>query len=198
MTTPPPGAPDSAAGPDVHRQIAALLEIVGSLESRLSRLAKLVARTNNSRGDDASAPAPWVWFNPPTAAGGDPHRSEDPRFTVDNFVAWFNLTYRGIDGGRAKPIPDCWREHPGLAMEVACLAHSWRSANIGPEASARDAQAWHHQWRPGFSDRLARDWVPADCLDDHHLPGGPAPRADRFTLAEQHTQAPQLDADPPT
>lgn len=62
----------------------------------------------------------------------------------------------------------------------------WRSANIGPSASIREAQYWLHQWRPGFAERLARDWVHADCWDDVHHGAGALPREDRFTVAESH------------
>jgi hypothetical protein len=68
-------------------------------------------------------------------------------------------------------------------MEVANLAYSWRAANIGTSASPREAQYWHHQWRPGFTDRLAREWVHTDCVDGEHR-AGMAERADRYTLAE--------------
>ncbi|MGW4527890.1 hypothetical protein [Amycolatopsis sp. NPDC004378] len=178
-------------------QIKALTEIIGTLaqnlrrvEGKVNQLAKKAAdEAKNDEEEDPTAPAAWVWFTPPAAAEDDPDGDEDPRFTVENFVAWFNLTFVGVDGGRARPIPPCWRQHPGLAMEVASLAYSWRAANIGPEASERDAQYWLHQWRPGFSDRLAREWVRPDCLDGDHRDDGPAPRADRFELAEQHAAA---------
>jgi hypothetical protein len=68
-------------------------------------------------------------------------------------------------------------------MEVANLAYSWHAANIGASVSPREAQYWHHQWRPGFTDRLAREWVHTDCVDGEHR-AGMAERADRFTLAE--------------
>jgi hypothetical protein len=76
-----------------------------------------------------------VWFTPPAAAEDDPDTDDDPRITVNSFVAWYNVTYIGVEGSRAKPIPDCWRQHPGLAMEVANLAYSWRTANLGHSAS---------------------------------------------------------------
>jgi hypothetical protein len=94
-------------------------------------------------------------------------------------VVWFNATFVGVDGGRAKAIPECWRRHPGLAMEVAALAYSWRDANLGPTAASRDAQYRLHQWRPGFADRL-RDWVHSDCLDCDHQSAGAPPQRNRF------------------
>ncbi len=70
-------------------------------------------------------------------------------------------------------------------MEIANLTYSWRAANIGQAASPREAQYWHHQTRPGFTDRLTREWVHADCIDSEHRVAGAAERPDRFTVAEQ-------------
>ena len=188
---------DDARGSDLDRQITALTEIVGALATTVSQLNARVdrltrANRSNGQGDkgdgndeeqDNHDPAAWVWFTPPAAA------EDDPRITVDNFVAWYNVTYVGVEGSRAKPIPDCWRQHPGLTMEVANLAYSWRAANIGQAASPREAQYWHHQSRPGFTDRLTREWVHTDCVDGEHRAAGVDERADRFTPAEQQPSA---------
>lgn len=194
---------DDICGSDLDRQITALTEIVGALATTVSQLNARVdrlAKTNRSRGQgdrddghdeeqDNHDPAAWVWFTPPAAAEDDPDTDDDPRITVGNFVAWYNMTYVGVEGSRAKSIPDCWRQHPGLAMEVANLAYSWRAANIGPSASVREAQYWHHQWRPGFTDRLTREWAHTECLDGEHRAAGPGERPDRFTLTEQEPAA---------
>lgn len=195
MTGPTPAG--THQGPDRDGQIKALIELVGTLaqnlrrlESKVNRAAKKAAEeARNDEDEDPAAPAPWVWFAPPAAAEDDPDGDDDPRCTVENFVGWFNATFVGLDGGRARPIPPCWRQHPGLALEVASLAYSWRAANIGPEASERDAQYWLHQWRPGFSDRLVREWASPDCLDGDHRDNGAPPRPDRFAAAEQHAAA---------
>jgi hypothetical protein len=182
---------DNARGSDVDRQITALTEIAGALAATVSQVNDRVDqldKAHRSRGPDDTGdghePADWVWFSPPTGAEDDPDTT-DPRVTVDNFVAWYNTTYVGVDGSRATRIPDCWRQHPGLAMEIANLAYSWRAANTGPSPKPRDAQYWHHQWRPGFTDRLHREWVHADCIDSQHRAAGAGERPDRFTLAEQ-------------
>jgi hypothetical protein len=186
---------DEARGIDVDRQITALTEIVGALAATVSQLRDRVDqldKANRSRGQedtsDGHEPAAWVWFSPPTGAEDDP-AATDPRITVESFVAWYNTTYVGVDGSRATSIPGCWRQHPGLAMEIASLAYSWRAANIGPSAQPRDAQYWHHQSRPGFTDRLNREWVHADCIDSQHRATGADERPDRFTLAEQQRPA---------
>ncbi len=177
----------TADASDLDGQINALAEIVGALAATVSQLNTRVdklTRANRPSGDghdqeqDNHDPAAWVWFTPPAAA------EDDPGITVDNFVAWYNVTYVGVEGSRAKFIPDCWRQHPGLAIEVANLAYSWRAANIGPSASPREAQYWHHQWRPGFTDRLTREWVHTDCIDNEHRAAGAAERPDRFTVED--------------
>ena len=182
---------DDARRIDIDHQITALTEILGALAATVSQLSARVDqldKANRSRGQDTTGdghePATWVWFSPPTGTEDDP-AATDPRITVESFVAWYNTTYVGVEGSRAKPIPGCWRQHPGLAMEIATLAYSWREANIGPSAKPRDAQYWHHQWRPGFTDRLNREWTHADCLDSEHRAAGAAQRPDRFTLAEK-------------
>src|SRR6266567_1957064 len=144
---------------DRDQQIQALLEIVGKvagdqrrLEGHLNRLTKLLReRDRTPEGEnepDPNAPAPWVWYSP--AAPDDPaeNAEEDPRVFVVNFVAAYNTMFAGIEGGRAKPIPGCWEEHPGLAMEVASLAYSWRAANTGPAARVRDNNADATGWSP--------------------------------------------------
>ncbi|MDT7783023.1 MAG: hypothetical protein QOF58_1442 [Pseudonocardiales bacterium] len=192
MSNPTDPAEPGAVPGDRDAQIEALTGIVETLTRKLRRVettlneltAKPPADTEDEE-EDPFAPAAWVWFTPPAAAENDPEGEEDPRFTIDNFTAWYNLTFVGVDGGRARPIPACWRQHPGLAMEVAALAYSWRAANIGPNATERDAQQWLHQWRPGFADRLTRDWAHTDCLDGDHRDDGTDTRSDRFELADQ-------------
>ncbi|WP_309111964.1 hypothetical protein [Saccharothrix sp.] len=189
MTEQPTVSPTGGDGH--HTQIAALTEIVGALARTLRRVeAKVNQQAGMPVDDDTAEPAAWVWFTPPAAAEDDPASDEDPQATIDNFVAWYNVTFVGIDGGRSRPIPPCWRLHPALSMEIAALAHTWRAANIGPRANERDAQFWLHQWRPGFSDRLVRDWVHPDCFDGSHRDEGPPPRANRFELADHHAQPP--------
>jgi hypothetical protein len=152
--------------PTVDEQISALTEIVGTLAKALSHLSgrvdRLAAQPAAKKEADEDEPAAWAWSSPSAAD------KDNPQEVVNNFVAFYNLTYVGIDGSKAKPIPACWREHPGLAVEVVNLTYSWRAANLGSTANARDAQYWHHQWRPGFADRLVREWVHADCVDGEH------------------------------
>ncbi|HET6285785.1 MAG TPA: hypothetical protein VFG15_03410 [Amycolatopsis sp.] len=187
--------PQHPASGSRDTQVKALIEIVGALAQNLRRVERKVGQSSGKKSgsdeeeDDLSEPGAWVLFTPPAAAEDDPASDQDPRRTIENFVTWYNLTFVGVDGGRARPIPDCWRQHDGLAMEVATLAYSWRAANVGPGATPRDAQQWLHQWRPGFSDRLVRDWVLPDCLDGDHRDTGSPPRPDRFDLAEQHAAA---------
>lgn len=177
-------SPENSPGNDLDRQIKALTEIVGALASRVSQLDARVdkpapAKRSDGQDDepDSERPAAWVWFTPPEVTENHPD-------TVHNFVTWYNATYVGLDGSRAKPIPSCWWQHPGLAMEVATLAHSWRAANIGPSANPREAQSWHHQWRPGFTERLAREWAHPDCIDGEHRTVGAPERADRFVATK--------------
>ncbi|SDD56368.1 hypothetical protein [Actinokineospora iranica] len=169
-------------------QIAALAEILEQVEERLHDLEAKVDALGNQEPAERKPhePAPWVWYSPPAAAEDDPDSDLDPRFTVDNFIGWYNTTLVGTDGSSARPIPDCWRQHTGLALEVAALAYSWREANMGKGATARDAQYWLHQWRPAFTDRMTRNWVHPDCLDGKHRRSPLAPRSDRFTLSEEH------------
>lgn len=175
---------------EIDHQISTLTEIVSTLTTTISHLSDRVDQIDNANKshdhnatDDTHEPAPWVWFTPPTGA------EDNPQLTVDNFVTWYNITYIGLQGSRATPIPDCWRQHPGLAMEIATLAHSWHAANLGPSANPREAQYWHHQWRPGFTDRLAREWVHTDCIDGDHRTTGVDDRPDRFTRTDQRPSA---------
>jgi hypothetical protein len=181
---------DDNRSSEIDSQISALTEIVSALAATVAQLNDRVEhldKTSRSRDHSDTGeppePAAWVWFTPPAAAEDNSDTTTDPRSTVDNFVAWYNTIYIGVEGSRATRIPSCWRAHPGLAMEIATLAYSWRAANIGPTASPREAQYWHHQWRPGFTDRLTREWVHTDCTDGDHRATGAAEQEDRFTLA---------------
>lgn len=176
----------TGTAPRVDSQIQALTGIVGALAKSVSNLSARVElfaidlrrSTGERAGRQDDDPAPWVWFHPPASAERD--SDQGPETTIANFVTFYNATYVGQDGTRAKPIPPCWQRHPGLAMEVASLAYAWRAANLGADASEREAQHWHHQWRPGFADRLVREWVHTDCLDAEHRPGGSGERPSRF------------------
>jgi hypothetical protein len=218
--SPPPSKPNTrsrgsgtgGAGGGRDQQIAAILEIVGNLvrdqrrlEGQFNRLVKTLREQERASKDeteddvDPNAPAPWVWFSPPAPdepeTGDEEDFEEDPQVFVTNFVAWYNVTFVGIEGGRAKAIPACWESHPGLAMEVASLAYTWRTANLGPEASIKEAQYFLHQWRPGFADRLVRDWVHTDCVDGQHQAVGARTRDNRFVVNQQPA-APPLPSSP--
>ncbi|MEY8042350.1 hypothetical protein AB8O55_23320 [Saccharopolyspora cebuensis] len=180
---------EGARAEDLDKQISALTEVVGGLASKVNKLRDRIDTLENGRPADADddakehdQPGTWVLFTPPAAAEDGRHRKDghDPNWTLDNFVAWFNATYVGLAGGPTKPIPECWRHHPGLAMEVATLAYTWRRANVGDTANVRDAQYWHHTWRPGFAARLT-DWCHTHCLDGRHRETGSPVRPDRFT-----------------
>lgn len=195
------------------QQIGAVLEIVGKLvrdhrrlEGQFSRLVTMLREQERAAKDkteddvDPNAPAPWVWFSPPAPdvpEEGEQDFEEDPQVFVGNFAAWYNVTFVGIEGGRAKAIPDCWESHPGLAMEVASLAYAWRAANLGPAASIKEAQYWLHQWRPGFQDRLVRDWVHSDCVDGQHQAVGARKRDNRFVVNQQ-APVPPAPTSPPS
>jgi hypothetical protein len=154
---------DDGVVPDVDNQIRALVEIVGTLAGAVSRLSgrvdRLVAEANQASDGD---PAPWAWTCPHS------NSEDDSTTTTENFVAFYNATFVGVAGGRAKAIPSCWREHPGLVAEVVTLAYAWRAANLGSTANVREAQHWLQHWRPGFTDRMVRDWAHTDCLDGTH------------------------------
>lgn len=185
--------PPGGEGPDpasVDDQITQLVDTVGALLDQLRQLRGRVDALEAPEGRlQRAEPGPWVLYSPPAAAEDPRHRDQDPRFTVDNFVGWYNATYVGVSGTATPLIPDCWREHPGLAMEIATLAYSWRHANIGRAADPRDAQHWHHHTRPGFADRLVRDWVHPHCRDGRHRAVGAAARPDRFTPPQQHPRS---------
>ncbi|MEB3371310.1 hypothetical protein [Saccharopolyspora mangrovi] len=193
---------DPADTEELDKQLGALTEVVGGLAKKVNSLRERIdAPENGDTGDDGDEqddthdrPASWVVFTPPAAAEDRQHRKDghSPNWTLDNFVAWYNATYVGLAGGPATPIPECWRQHPGLAMEVATLAYSWRRANVGATANVRDAQYWHHTWRPGFAARLT-EWTHAHCLDGRHRPAGANARPDRFTQATSgHTSTEEV------
>lgn len=196
--TPTPPEPDdeSEAGEvdpaATDRRVRELTTIVQRLAAEVD---SLTGRVTELAGDENSrsraTPAPWVWFSPPAGAEDPAHRDDGhtPRWTVENFVAWYNTVYIGAPGSpQVRAIPACWQQHPGLSMEISTLAYEWRRANLGRSADPRDAQSWHHSWRPGFVLRLS-DWVHPRCLDGDHQPHGAPPRASRYPdVNDQHLE----------
>jgi hypothetical protein len=153
------------ASPDggMAERLRKLTDIVIVLAERLDGLETQL------RAGSGGVPGavPWLWLPGPNPGGGEPGQERDLARTLETFVGWYNAVYVGTDGSRARPIPACWPQHPGLAMEIATLAYTWWAANTGRTANIRDAQQWHHQWRPAFTDRLL-SWVHPHCLDGHH------------------------------
>lgn len=160
--------------------VGVLIRRTTMLEQSLQRRTATVETSTDGEGRAPMEPAPWVWYEPPELTA-------DPEHNVHAFVSWFNQTYAGSPSGRARRIPSCWEQHPGLAMEVSALAALWHAANRGRGAHPRDATLWHHQWRPGLISRLT-DWVRPQCLDGAHRDAGAPPRANRFA-PEQHADS---------
>jgi hypothetical protein len=152
------------ADDEVDRQIRALVGIIGGIADSVAALSGRVDRlasTMESGLSDDCPTVPWLLSSPDMATA-------DPAQFLVGFVDYYNATFSG-QSGRPNPIPACWRKHPGLVAEVPALAYAWRAANQSRSANIRDAEQWLHQWRPGFVDRMARDWVPADCFDSCHV-----------------------------
>lgn len=181
---------DPAEDDPPEQQIAALQAAVGDLKRQVAQqqdlakdlalqLQKLVAEDEADPDQRKNRPAPWVPFEPP----GTVHTSgaRDPLVGIAFFVEYYNATYVGLPGSRAIAIPDCWLSHPGLLAEIATLAYFWRAANTGPRANVKDAQYWHHTFRPGFAARLAGEWTHAHCRANSHKDAGAPARPDRYT-----------------
>jgi hypothetical protein len=159
-----PQPPAEAVNPHQFEQMQVLLEQfvarMVTLETRVAQVATNNRPSPQPECDDGEA-ASWVLYPPPALTG-------DPYADASAFVDYYNTVYIGRSDGRAQRIPSCWEEHRGLAMEIANLAATWHAANTGPSANPREAQWWHHQWRPGTIDRMIRDWLHPDCLDGQH------------------------------
>ncbi|MFC9250098.1 hypothetical protein [Amycolatopsis thailandensis] len=179
-----------------EQQIAALQAAVGDLKRQVAQqhdlgkdlalqLQKLVAEDEADPDQRKNRPAPWVPFDPP----GTVHASgaRDPLVGIALFVEYYNATYVGLPGSRAIAIPGCWLSHPGLVAEIATLAYLWRAANTGPRASVKEAQYWHHTFRPGFAARLAGEWTHSHCRANSHKEAGAPARPDRYTTTGNST-----------
>ncbi|OLZ50260.1 hypothetical protein [Amycolatopsis keratiniphila] len=166
-----------AAVSDLRRQVAQQHDLAKDLAIQLQRL---VAEDEADPDQRRNRPAPWVPFEPPGRTEPD-SGARDPLVGVALFVEYYNTTYVGLPGSRAVAIPDCWLSHPGLLAEVATLAYFWRAANTGPRANVKDAQYWHHTFRPGFAARLASEWTHAHCRASSHKDAGAPARPDRYS-----------------
>ncbi|OXM43431.1 hypothetical protein [Amycolatopsis alba] len=181
---------DLAEEDTLEQQITALQAAVGYLKRQVAQqhdlakdlaiqLQKLVAEDEVDPDQRKNRPAPWVPFDPPGTV--HPAGARDPLVGIALFVDFYNSTYVGLPGSRAIAIPDCWLSHPGLVAEIATLAYFWRAANTGPRANVKEAQYWHHTFRPGFAARLAGEWTHAHCRANSHKDAGAPARPDRYT-----------------
>lgn len=164
----------------LQRLVQQLTRIVTEQRDQLEDVARRFTDERPERHRRMDEPAPWAVFEvPATTDEAGNELSVVP--ALERFVQFYNSTYVGLSGSRAVVIPDCWLNHPALVAEIATLAQTWRDAHVGPHASARDAQYWHHQWRPGFAARLVSEWTHAQCREEAHKQAGADGRAARFT-----------------
>ncbi|RSN60519.1 hypothetical protein DMH01_14525 [Amycolatopsis sp. WAC 04182] len=187
---------EPTAGDTPEQQIAILRAAIGDLRREVAQqhdlakdlalqLQRLVADDEADPDQRKNRPAPWVPFDPPASG------ARDPLVGIALFVEYYNTTYVGLPGSRAVAIPDCWLNHPGLLAEIATLAYFWRAANTGPRANVKDAQYWHHTFRPGFAARLSSEWTHAHCRASSHKDAGAPARPDRYSA---HGSDPTHDA----
>jgi hypothetical protein len=202
-TEPSPAHRDgNDAGGGAARPGLTPMDLLTALQQQVDQLAAKLEQLHPPP-PPATSPPPWVWFNPPQLGpvippdDGGPPRA-DPRATVKNFVTWYNDVFVGRDAHHDR-IPDCWRAHPGLAMEIAALAYSWRAANLTKSATPEHALRWLGERRPGFVERMHHTWLAPHCATGTHRPAGAAPRPDRYS--DPHLYDPLLhdnhNTDPP-
>jgi len=121
-------------------------------------LALLLALYNNT---DEPLRRPWCW-----SALTGPEREALARM-IDVYVASYNHV-QAID--TTDIIPPCWRQHAGLAWELAVQVWLWYQSYMDPKATPAAAAELHGRHLPGFRTRLARllGRDPNDCRANQH------------------------------
>lgn len=201
----PPPKPDEESDAELgtRSDIAGHIDTIYDLLTQQRALIRRLEKQQRAQPPPEDDPekderlASWAPFPPPPAAEECAYEDEDPLFTLINFVDYYNETYVGNPGTRAIGIPDCWMEHPGLVAEIATLTYTWRAAHVGAAATARDAQAWHNLWRPGFADRMITEWTHTHCLGSGHKAAGLAFRPTRYLLDHQARTTDEVVAQEP-
>lgn len=89
-------------------------------------------------------PRPWL---PDTC---HPRLLRDLLQWLDEVAGWLNHDYTWKV---ARPIPDCWPEHPHIVHELAVLA--WLRLVAGDALDPGPIEDWHRYALPAFVNRLA-------------------------------------------
>lgn len=96
---------------------------------------------------------------------------------LDEVAAWFNHDYAWK---LARPIPDCWPQHPHIVHELAALA--WLRLLADEALDPGPIEDWHRYALPSFFNRLA-ERLGNSCTTKHDTWPG-TPRHASYTRAE--------------
>lgn len=107
-------------------------------------------------------PRPWL---PHTC---HPHLLGTLLLWLDDVAGWLNHDYTWKV---ARPIPDCWPEHPHIVQELAGIA--WLRVVAEEALEVGPIEDWHRYALPAFFNRLT-DRLASGCATEHaSWPGRP-------------------------
>jgi hypothetical protein len=113
-------------------------------------------------GKDAPRRAPWVWSL----------LNDNERAALARMIDVYAVTYNAVHAvTEDELIPPCWRQHAGLAHELAVQLWLWYWANIDPKATPAAAGDYLGRHLPGFRSRVDRllGKSPKECRRGDHV-----------------------------
>lgn len=124
-------------------------------------LALLLARYETPDTPDERRRPPWTW-----PALDRTERAGLARM-IDIWVDSYNRVHATSEDDL---LPPCWRQHPGLATELAVQVWHWYAIHTDPRATVAAAAEFYGRHLPGFRGRvdhmLGRS--PGECRSGQH------------------------------
>lgn len=152
----------------------------------LADLELLLERYDTPASASQPRRPPWTW----TAL----ERSERAALArmIDVYVSTYNHVHAITEN---ELVPPCWRQHPGLATELAVQVWLWYFAHLDPNTSPAIAGDYYGRHLPGFRSRLDRllGVSPGECRRGEHPDTWRTDAQERLATYDQPPPDPDRD-----
>lgn len=131
---------------------------------------------------------PWTWAALTTEEAAALGR------LCDTYAATYNRVYV-VD--RSEIVPPCWRQHLGLAHDLAVQVWHYYAAHLHTKATPNMAGDFHQRYLPAFRNRV-EGWLgrnPSECQRGAHVTNWRKEIADRLDEQHQASQNSSTDQD---
>ena len=136
-----------------------LTTVVDEIGVQLSAVADLLCARATSGGADING-----WTS--RSANLDLHAERLDQLT--QWLEWANATFLPArTPSRSRPVPDCWRNHPGVVEELLALHAAWVAAYTTTDPNDTMI-AWHDRWVEPCMTRVYSTYALSSCLETGH------------------------------